>query len=257
MQETRGGLRGYVVCALPRSGSSYFCQLLQSTGNLGFPIEYFNTVGRRRDVPDYPTAPAAQIKEVLRSGTPNGVYGFKLMPAQVDLLRRYQWADCFSGLKYVQITRNDLLGQAISLARAVHSGQWNSRAPARGGADYCRADILKYLHRIALDETRWRLYFARNQIVPVHLTYESIVEAPQRAVDKVAALMGISPAVMAHDKITNKIQRDPQTEEWRARFVSESFDASRLDNLMSPGFMRRSASGMRLRLRELLSGSRP
>ena len=40
---------GYAICTIGRSGSSYLCQLLESTGVLGLPREYFNTATRRQN----------------------------------------------------------------------------------------------------------------------------------------------------------------------------------------------------------------
>jgi LPS sulfotransferase NodH len=52
------------------------CQVLSSTDQLGYPLEYFNGPGRRAlGLPDFPDAPELQIEAVLRLGaTPNGVY---------------------------------------------------------------------------------------------------------------------------------------------------------------------------------------
>jgi LPS sulfotransferase NodH len=53
----QGPLKGYAICATPRSGSNFLSQLLESTGRLGRPLEYFNGPARRELTwPDYPEA---------------------------------------------------------------------------------------------------------------------------------------------------------------------------------------------------------
>src|SRR5947209_10247439 len=76
--------RGYAICTQPRSGSNLLCQVLSSTDQLGYPLEYFNGPGRRAlGLPDFPDAPELQVKAILRLGmTPNGVYGVKLFASQ-------------------------------------------------------------------------------------------------------------------------------------------------------------------------------
>src|SRR5262245_40755420 len=72
--------RGYLVCSSPRCGSTYFCELLASTGVLGIPREYLNVAGgwgqldRKR-----PTDLRLLLDRVLRAGsTPNGIYALKV-----------------------------------------------------------------------------------------------------------------------------------------------------------------------------------
>jgi trehalose 2-sulfotransferase len=246
MQKTNIGLRGYVICSLPRSGSNYLCQLLESTDVLGRPREYFAGVRGWRDIPDYLLNVGSRLQWVLQHAvTPNGVCGFKLMPYQVHRLRNHPWTGLFQDLKYVHITRKDLLGQAISLARAQASGSWKSQVPAMRQACYSRAAIAQGLNDLALAEARWQVYFARNQITPLHLTYESVFEAPQHAVDQVAALVGITGASLSPEKITHKIQRDAGTEEWRLRFLAESRDPDRMDHLKTRGPLLRLARAVK------------
>ena len=109
--------RGYVVCAAPRTGSNYLCQLLASTGLLGRPREYFNAVGRRKyDDPDYPEHPRLQLRQVLSTGaTSNRVYGVKVHAFQLAPL--LDVIDPFAVLprvRAVRLRRDDTLRQALS-----------------------------------------------------------------------------------------------------------------------------------------------
>src|SRR5712671_4511989 len=121
--------RGYAICTQPRSGSNLLCQVLSSTDQLGHPLEYFNGPGRRAlGLPDYTEEPELQIDAVLRFGaTPNGVFAVKLFASHfATFSRRLRWTDLLPNLHFVYFTRDDLLGQAVSWARALQTGQYRS-----------------------------------------------------------------------------------------------------------------------------------
>ena len=149
---------GYVICATPRSGSNYLCQLLASTGQLGNPLEYFNAVGRRKYTdPNYPKDPRAQI-DIIRSmgATPNGIYAVKVLPLQYQRARRK--VDLFRQLpnpKFLRLRRSDLLGQAISLSRAEQSGQITSADRARRKPIYDVEDIRSRIRTVRAMESTW------------------------------------------------------------------------------------------------------
>jgi len=218
---------GYAICTEPRSGSSYLCQLLESTGVLGRPREYFNVGAVRRfGVQDYPEDAEGQLAEIPRLGaTPNGVYGLKIFTTHFDAVARTRWAVRLPDLAFVFLQRRDLLGQAISHVRAMQTQQWGSRFEAVREPAYNAGAINNELVRLARCETRWRYYFARNGIEALHLAYEDIEADPQRAVEAVGRLVGLGEAPRIDpEKIRIERQRDALNEEWRARFLAESRD---------------------------------
>src|SRR5262245_15212814 len=132
-------LRGYAICTQPRSGSNLLCQYLASTGRLGYPLEYFNTPGRRAlGIPDYPEEPVRQIEYILHHGaTPNGVYGVKLFSFQHDLIApTVRWTEALPRLRFVYLDRKDLLGQAISWTRGIQSNQYRATQPVLAPVSY-------------------------------------------------------------------------------------------------------------------------
>lgn len=237
-------IRGYAICTSPRSGSNLLCDLLTGSGVLGRPQEYLNGPAMRRfEDPAYPRDPREKVRRVLISGTtPNGVYGVKLFPFHHDTIAQHvSWTSELPNLSLVYLERRDLLGQAISLARALQTRSWKSSDLAAGQPDYSSAGILRCLSLLVTTNSRWVMYFARNGVNPVHLVYEDLVDAPQAAVDQVASLMNLlEPALIRPDKISPKMQRDELTEEWRARFLAEH---RRLDRIDPFGVATMSASG--------------
>lgn len=226
------GLRGYAVCTSGRSGSNWLCELLTSTGVLGNPLEYFNVEARRRRTdPDYPDDPAEQLARIVTTGaTPNGVYGVKVFPSHLDALAgRVRWADALPNLRFVELRRRDVLGQAISLTRSEQTGRFRSTEHESVAPQYDGEAIAANLRFFARDQARWAAYFARNGIAPLRLTYERVVDEPQRAIDAVAALVGIPDARIVPALVEQRVMHDALTHAWRERFCAEYADPNVMD----------------------------
>jgi LPS sulfotransferase NodH len=189
--------RGYMICAMPRSGSNYLCQLLTSTRVLGNPLEYFNTAGRRWQTdPKYPAERCAQV-DIVRSlgATPNGIYAVKILPPQlqsveqrIDLFRR------LPNLTLFRFGRRDLLGQAISLARARQTGQFIASHPRTGTPTYNQNQIRNCLEALCEQESILDKRIGRLGMTPSSFGYEDILRDPQQIVDRIALRMGARSA---------------------------------------------------------------
>jgi LPS sulfotransferase NodH len=196
---------------------------------LGHPTEYFNadTVRGARGIADYPPDPEAQLAEIPRLGsTPNGVYGLKVFSQHFDLVKATRWAERLPSLAFIHLERRDLLGQALSHARAVQTQQWVSSHAAKAEAAYDRDLINNALVRAATAQARWRYYFARNGIAALSVVYEDLVKSPQETVEAVGQLVGLTetPKVDLEHVGALAIQRDALSDEWRARFLAEARD---------------------------------
>jgi trehalose 2-sulfotransferase len=222
-------LRGYVICTEPRSGSNYLCQLLASTRVLGAPVEYFNIQALRgRGHLDYPDDPESQLAQIPRLGaTPNGIYGVKVFSNQFDYARETRWAERLPRLSFVYLTRLDLLGQAISHARAAQTQQWTARGSTEREPVYDFEAINAELLRLARAQARWTYFLARNDMPVVHVIYEHLVQNPQLFVDAIARLVGVTePATIDASKVQVRVQRDVVNDDWRARFVGQARNLS-------------------------------
>lgn len=222
--------RGYMICALPRSGSTYFDQLLSSTGLLGKPREYFNFSARSKLDPSYPADPRQQLHLVLTAGaTGNGVYGVKAFPRHLEALGEH--VDVFRDLPHLRLValkRRDRLGQAISLARARQTGHFVAKLRSTAPVVYDQQQIRDCLAHVAMDDRGWDGILGPRSVQPLALDYEDILDDPQRAVDQVAALVGLrEPTPIQWSQIRMKIQRDDISEAWRHRFLVETGDEFR------------------------------
>jgi LPS sulfotransferase NodH len=229
-------LRGYAICTQPRSGSNLLCEYLSSTDRLGHPLEYFNGPARRElGLADYPDDPRLQIDAILRLGaTSNGVYAVKLFASQfADFQHRVRWTERLPKLQFVYLCRDDLLGQAISWARALQTEQYRSTQNVKRTAFYDAGLIRAQLMTIVEERARWEAFFARTGISPLRLTYERFLEDPAGHVGIVAALVDVDDAKVDAGKINLVKQRDALSEEWRQRFRAEYGDPSLMDDQLS------------------------
>ncbi|MGH6893370.1 MAG: Stf0 family sulfotransferase [Dongiaceae bacterium] len=233
------GDRGYLICSSPRSGSTYLCELLASTGVLGVPREYLNAAGRWGRVDRKPPAdPRARLDRVLTAGaTPNGIYGLKshadhfaAVAAVVDPLR------ALPNLRLVSIRRRDILAQAISWLRAGQSQQFRATDRQRGVPAYDAAAIRGFLAMLAEQRAAWDRILAAAGCAPLAIEYEGLMQDPQRHVDRVARFLGVAlPVPIVPALVTTTIQRDDLNAEWRRRFLEETGDEFRhLAGLATP-----------------------
>lgn len=216
---------GYVVCASPRSGSNYLCQLLASTGVLGRPREYFNAAGRRKyDDATYPEDPGLQLHQVLSTGaTSNRVYGVKVHAFQLAPL--LDQVDPFAELprvRAVRLRRDDILGQALSWARAQQTNQHRAGDPPQGVASYDRAQIDASLDFLTRENAWWDDHLARVDVPLLEIRYEDLEAAPQREIDRVADFLRVRSAPVRPEVVEVTRQRDGVTAAWRERYVAET-----------------------------------
>ena len=220
--------RGYAICAEARSGSTLLSQIAASTGELGHPHEYFAGIERVRAALKDRDSHLAQWMKATAS--PNVVYALKIFAHQFDLVEPTRWAEALPNLHFVHLERIDLLGQAISWVRAGQTGQFDISQGAAREPAYDAPAIAAALRALAQANARWRMWFARNGIRPLHLTYESVAADPERAAEAIASHIGIARTARVDEaKVAARIQRDGLSQEWRERFVRERSDLGYLD----------------------------
>jgi LPS sulfotransferase NodH len=220
-----GRAQGLIVCAVPRSGSNYLSQLMESTGVLGIPREYFNGPGRRHyDDPNYPDDPRAQLALIRsRGATPNGIYGLKIHPFQVEALKAT--LDPFTelpGARAVLLRRGDLLAQGISWARVQQTKQHRASDAQHKAPTYDSKLIRKSTEFIERQNRFWRKYLKRRGIVPVQILYEDLYRDPQAQIDRIRSFIGLREAAPIDTSLISvTVQRNESSEEWRQRFITE------------------------------------
>ena len=235
-------MTGYILCATPRSGSTLLCSLLRSSGVAGHPESWF----RRQDRADWARDWAilrgdggfdwdVYLQAAMAAGTgSNRVFGLRLMwntlgelvadlagPAvgeQAALLAR-----CFGPLRFIHLSRHDLVAQAVSRHRAEMSGIWHlgieaGKHPPEPTYDFGR--IEGYLRAAEADNAGWDIWFAANGISPLRVSYEDLSADPVAVAQGVLADLGLVAAKPMQSRVRK--MADSVSADWALRFRTEA-----------------------------------
>lgn len=193
-----------LIAILPRTGSTALCSLLEKTGVLGSPREYLNPRGPLR--PWARRLSAFDLGEYLdalrrEQVTTSGVFALKTLFTDLEpLLKRAPVAELLDSARFVYLTREDLVAQAISNYIAEASGVWHrdSRGElfrSRGGGDpdppYDEERILAERGALLRQQAAWEHFFAARSIEPFRITYEGFVADANATVTAIARHVGV------------------------------------------------------------------
>jgi LPS sulfotransferase NodH len=175
--------------------------------------------------------------------TANGVFGAKLMWGYLgdfaQLLRAIEgMADrpvpdlldrAFPGLRYIQITREDKVRQAVSLWKAVQTQAWQREAGADGDQSTGRMPdpifsfrAINFLMRqLTAHDASWDAFFLGLGYEPLKVTYEELADSTDAVVRSVLEHLGIAaPADLRIGAPRLSVQADEVSEEWVARVLA-------------------------------------
>ena len=223
--------KSIIVVAETRTGSNYLCALMEKTGKLGNPQEYFSPHINYENA----NTIAERFQVALEEGiTDNGVLSVKLFAYHMDFIKgeNQKLSDFFPNRYWIWLRRKDLLAQAVSRSIALQTKSWHSNTEFTGSPVYSAKKIKRALKYIAIAEARWNLFFICNNISPLLLWYEDLVSNPEDMIMQIGSLAGID--INAEDinkDVHTSIQRTELNEEWRNRFLADSRNEDHLDEL--------------------------
>jgi len=221
-----------LIAMLPRTGSTALCSLLEATGVLGNPREYLNPRGPLK--PWARRLSASDLDEYLDAlrrerATPNGVFSFKVLyPDLAPLLGRTPITELIEAAKFVYLTREDGVAQAISEYIADRSGVWHRDSDgepfrSRGGGDpdppYDESEIRKRLDALAEAGADWEQFFAERSIEPLRINYEQFVADANAIVGAIARHVGVEwEGELSLEGAATARLADHRSKRWAQRF---------------------------------------
>ena len=201
----------YAVLTTPRSGSTYFCELLGSTEIAGYPIEHLRAANQELTLNCNFNYFRLLYNLMQHRVTENGVFGTKLISHFLFELKQAQprFKDIFKSIdKYILLTRKDKVAQAVSLVLAQKTNVWHIQKhvsqnnPNYLGYQAALEDIqiddkllaeVRQKHQfIQNQENRLRNMLRVNQIEPLEIVYEDMMENAAAQITKVLSFLEIS-----------------------------------------------------------------
>ena len=233
-----------VICSVPRSGSNLLSYALEDTGLAGRPREYFGARNEAGYAEEWGLPRRYSLRSYLKklaanSTTPNGVWGahihlFDLLDVIERARKEFGKAlserklleACFPNPRYIYIRRADRVRQAISWIRAGDSRQWlrlqgEPVSDRMARLDINLDDVDKWIQVFSEQESKWREFFARNNLTVHEVVYEDLASDYQATVLSALDYLGLMPrADLQLPPPRLEKQSDDLTERAAARYMN-------------------------------------
>lgn len=236
--------RAYLICADARTGSSLLSAALRGTGRAGHPFEYFvreeiEKPWLREHLQIPPHVPFTTFgdwrEHILRAGSEGGgIFGASVHywqfatcvetfrcdhAAPIAVLQQF-----FPQLRYVWLSRNNYVAQAISHYVAMVTGAWNSRLAPVEGAREVPYDFDAIHHQVEsarIVQENWREVLRPVMSLVLKLTYEELALDVPAATRRVCAHVGVNMEGLIVPEPALKKQAGPWSQIMEQRYRQE------------------------------------
>lgn len=222
------GERKYIVIASTgRSGSHFLGHTLHKTGLFGFPLEYANPrnlVEWKKRLKTKEIDDTIEKLKLIRT-SPNGVFSIKIHYSQIVEFGGFTGIKkLFPNAYFIILSREDALGQAISMTIARQTQQWISYQEGNNSkAKYNFKDIRANLEAIIIDTAKWRLILNESDVNFKELNFEAFFEDPKLGTERI---LDFTNTTKNDDLLlggeTPKKQRSKINDDWRKRFYEDN-----------------------------------
>ena len=251
--------RSYILCATPRSGSTYLCSLLASSGVAGVPESYFRAQDLARWAKGWgvscplghPDFYPHYVQAVQHAGrTPNGVFAMRVMWGTMAEIEAALAPLCVSGTvderavldqafghpRYVYLERRDHVAQAVSRLKAEQTDIWHvetgtqhfsppdhDMGPVTGDEDryaYDHQRLEGYVREAGLHNQAWCRWFDHQGITPLRIVYETLCAEPAQTIEAIFEYLGIPAQTAKPVASRNQKMADGLSAAWIERFNS-------------------------------------
>jgi LPS sulfotransferase NodH len=220
LAEDRPSLPARSLTCLPRSGSTYFCHLLQGLKTVAHPTEHLrpHILYLAAHGHELGFDPVRWTRLVARTDSSDGLFGSKVITdfakelwPLLDGNQRSELASLAGQAKVIHLERTDKIAQSVSQFIAEETRIWHVR---QQGDDSAYRDAKQAVH---YDGERLRTIHAGFTAAerdlrgwleahdgPVHhVTYEALLDDPERVVSEAVAFIRDEPAEpvgLTHEK---------------------------------------------------------
>ena len=218
----------YAICSTNRTGSSLLCELLMNSGLAGYPADFTNALHLEHFLPDckaHRPMTKKSMVELIGKYSANGIFGIKLPYASYKKeIERSTLLNLFPETpKFIYITREDKLKQAISALKAVGERKYYSfqEVENKTKESYSKKNIDFYLNNIKDQESEWERYFSRTNSNPLRISYEELETDQTNTLTKVLEFLDVNVTKFVPSKTKLKKQSNDVNLEWEKKYKSE------------------------------------
>ena len=218
-----------VMASTPRCGSSLMCEAFCLLGVAGAPTEFFDEQTESGFCAAWNCQPGPDYLRALLSKktTANGVFGFKSHFHQYRRTFGLEQLPDLPNLKFILLTRQDKVRQAVSYSRAIQTNQWAAMHRATDDAPKFDFDqISNLVTRIQREERQWKEFFAQHSIEPVVMVYEEFSREPFESAKKCLGRFDIQCPEPPWPELTLTKQSDDLSEQWVQQFQQHQSQSS-------------------------------
>lgn len=239
--------KSYMICATPRSGSSWLASLFWNTGAAGRPAESFlhyharktGKTGPEAGTDDWNLPRDAYLARARNLGmTANGVFGTKMMLGYLDTTASWLgqplgmnadrfdeiFQHYFPGLRYLHLYRRDKVDQAVSMFIASETDAWRAWG---AGSDpspppYDAAKIREKYDLLVQEDAEWTIRLSGLPGFAGSIAYEDLRTDFSETIKDVFAWLDLHPTAYPRQEMTSVTrQASPLKAAFSARFKEE------------------------------------
>jgi len=215
----------YLLAFSNRSGSNLLADYLRTTPYFSGFHEQLNhsTVTTQAELWGARTFPdLIRIgTEKLAKGKP--IYGFKASWDQILMLHRFRIPAMYNGTRIIHITRNDILGQAVSYQIAHQTKRWTSKQKGEAIEPvYDRDQISHLIGSTQMSANAIQALCTIFDIPRIHVTYEELTKRPRRVVQRIGTFAGVDLSSWTCGTPKIEQQANHVNDQFRARYIEET-----------------------------------
>ena len=213
----------YAIATTPRSGSTYLCNLLESTNIAGYPSEHLRFAAQ--ELSRHCNFNYLKLLDNLMTHriTSNGVFGTKLISHFLFELQHTEpdFSQIFKSIdKFILLVRKDKLAQAVSLVIAQKTEVWHLNGSAKNISyesklknieinDALLDNVAQKLNFINKQETRLKKTLANHKKKPLTVVYEDILEDANLQIKRILDFLAIAKPQSSLIRINSKTKKMP------------------------------------------------
>jgi LPS sulfotransferase NodH len=168
-----------ILAITARTGSTQLCSVLESMSVFSTPTEILNARGVVQNIVQRTGAKSFvdYLDKLTNTDTP--YFAFKTSWSDFAPLSQ-AYRSIFPKVQFIFLDRFDVVAQAISLYKAMETGQWHSLTSAKYdvtnlSAEQIDVSRVQSLMKTLMDEKlQWERFFFSNELFVRHLYYEII-----------------------------------------------------------------------------------